>query len=484
MKLFSVNELYLIMLKKLTLIVFCIGFISTAQAQNVVIRGYADKFHLGKQITAYTYDDLITYTKLQRAIDTVDQKGFFELKFDISSPTKVELVISNQTGNMYAMPFNYYAVVFPKPDSLYDLNPNAEYPAELGFIYKNKNDTTEINSLIINFNRQYRDFFVDNYQYFVAKKGYYKKLDSFMVSTMKQHELNKLSFFKTWLEYTFAEMNEEALRDRYLLAKTYLLDKPVLYENFEYMKFFNVYFGHYLKMKASQKKGANIVDIINKDADFRILNDNLKGDPILKNDTLRELVIIKCLFEMYFSPEFKRENIRTMLEFAASHTPINYHKKIIDNMLKQILRLSPGSNAPEFTLKNNKSALFSLKDVRGKFVYLDFMASWCLPCLQEMKEIADMKKKFGDKVTFISISVDENEEDFKKFLEKNPKYDWIFLWYGNDKSVKKKYNVKAIPTYYFINPEGRLVNSPALTPRQGFEGILHQLFDKKKRTGP
>jgi thiol-disulfide isomerase/thioredoxin len=455
-----------------------------AVGQNVIIRGYTDQFHFGKQVIAYTFDDLVTYTKLPRSIDTVSNKGFFELEFDIQTPTKVEIAIGNQSGNMYALPLNYYAVVYPRPDSLYDLNPYATYPAELGFIYKDKNDTNEINSLIINFNREYRDFFVENYQYFVAKKGYNRKLDSFMVSTMKKHETNRFSFFKTWLEYTFAEMNEEALRDKEILAQTYIINRPVLHENFEYMKFFNIYFRQYLKIKSAQRKNSGIIDIINKDADYASLDKNLRNDPLLKNDTLRELVIIKCLFELYFTPEYKKENVRSMLEFAISKTNIAAHKKIITNMLKIILKLSPGSNAPDFLLSNVAGKYFSLKDFKGKYVYLDFMATWCKPCIQEMKEIQDLKKKYGDKVSFVSISVDENEEDLKKFLSKNSKYDWLFLWYGKDKSVKSKYNISAIPTYYFINPEGKLISSPALTPLQGFENVLHQMFDKKKRNGP
>jgi thiol-disulfide isomerase/thioredoxin len=484
MKPFNKSPLFKSMIISRFLFFGFLFFLSLLNAQNVIIRGYADKFHFGKQITAYTYDDLVTYTRSPRGLDTIDQRGFFEIGFDIDTPTKVELVIGNQRGNMYTLPNNYYAVLYPRPDSLYDLNPNAEYPAELGFIYKDKNDTTEINSLIINFNREYRDFFADNYQYFVAKKGYNVKLDSFMISTFNKYEKYKLSFFKTWLSYTFAELNEEVFRDKEQLAKIYLIDKPVLHENFEYMKFFNIYFSRYLKLKVTQKRSGGIVDAINKDADYNTLNKILKNDFILKNDTVRELVIIKCLYEMYYSPEYKRENIRSMLEFAMANTNITKHKKIITNMLRQMLKLSPGSDAPDFSLSTKKGSLISLKDMKGKYIYLDFMTSWSLPCLQEMKEISDMKKKYGDKVIFISISVDENEEDFKKLIEKNPKYDWIFLWYGKDKSIKTKYNVTNIPTYYFINPEGKLIHSPAITPTQGFEGVLHRLFDKKKKNGP
>jgi thiol-disulfide isomerase/thioredoxin len=174
-----------------------------------------------------------------------------------------------------------------------------------------------------------------------------------------------------------------------------------------------------------------------------------------------------------------------MLEQAGRQTSVKMHKKIIENILNFIYKLSPGSDAPPFTLKNKKGELVSLKDFKGKYVYLDFFATWCTPCMQEMKEIADMKKKYGDRVVFVSISTDEVEEDFKKFLEKNPKYDWIFLHFGIDKNIKNKYNIKALPTYYFINQEGKLVLSPAITPKQGFELTLQEMFqykNKSKRT--
>lgn len=117
----------------------------------------------------------------------------------------------------------------------------------------------------------------------------------------------------------------------------------------------------------------------------------MKNDPYLQNDTLCELVTIRGLFELYFAPDYNHQNILRMLEQAGRQTSVKMHKKIIDNILNFIYKLSPGSDAPPFTLKNKKGELVSLKDFKGKYVYLDF-ATWCTPCMQEMKEIADMKK--------------------------------------------------------------------------------------------
>ena len=461
------------------LLLLVISFL-ISRSQNVVIRGYADKIHQGKIIRAMSSDDYITYTRIQQATDTIDGKGFFELGFDVAYPTKMMLMVDNLVGNMYVLPQNYYAITFPKADSLYDLNPNAEYPVELGFIFKENNDTTEMNSLIINFNREYRKFFIENAQYIVAKKGFYQKLDSFQTACMKRHEKTVEPFFKIWLEYTFAEINEELLRNRNVLANAYILGKPVLIDHSEYMQFINAFFNRYIVMKASSKRGNTIPDIINESASYTALKQVMSGDPYLKNDTLLELVLIKGLYELYFSPEFKRENVKMMIEEAGRTCQIKSIQKIIQNIVQQIYLLSPGTAAPEFSLMNSKGKEIRLKDFRGKFVYIDFMASWCVPCLKELKELAELKKKYGDKVIFISVSVDENEADFKNFVAKYKSYDWNFSWYGSDKKIKERYNVKSIPSSFLVDEEGVLLLSPAPGAGNGLEGKLKQYVKTPK----
>lgn len=472
-------------MRKIHFIFFSFLFFNNSFAQNVVIRGIANNMFIGKVINAFAYDDMITYTRIKVASDTVTNEGRFELSFDVNEPKKIQLNIDALIGNMYVMPKYYYGITFPKPDSLYDLNPNAEYAVELGFIIKNSKDTMEMNSLIIDFNRQYRSFMVENYQYFIANKKFPAKIDSFQLKCTNRYKNADEPFFKTWLNYSFASINENCLRNRAWLANRYIIGKPILYENSEYMGFFNTFFKGFLQEKAQTKKGISIIDDINENGDFGLLFRTMKNDPYLQNDTLCELVTIRGLFELYFAPDYNHQNILRMLEQAGRQTSVKMHKKIIDNILNFIYKLSPGSDAPPFTLKNKKGELVSLKDFKGKYVYLDFFATWCTPCMQEMKEIADMKKKYGDRVVFVSISTDEVEEDFKKFLEKNPKYDWVFLHFGIDKNIKNKYNIKALPTYYFINQEGKLVLSPAITPKQGFELTLQEMFqykNKSKRT--
>lgn len=98
--------------------------------------------------------------------------------------------------------------------------------------------------------------------------------------------------------------------------------------------------------------------------------------------------------------------------------------------------------------------------------------------------MAELVKKYGDKVTFISICTDDSIKTYKNYLKANPKYTWS-IWYnkaGNDgKTAYDVYNLKAVPAFFFINQFGNLAQSPATAPTQGFEYKLKALFKPKKK---
>ena len=100
-----------------------------------------------------------------------------------------------------------------------------------------------------------------------------------------------------------------------------------------------------------------------------------------------------------------------------------------------------------------------------------------------MPKIADLVKKYVDKVVFISVCTDDSLKTFKNYLKSNPKYTWNILY--NNSSPKGStaydlYNIKALPAFFFINSYGNLAQSPAKPATQGFESKLRALFKPKK----
>ena len=112
-----------------------------------------------------------------------------------------------------------------------------------------------------------------------------------------------------------------------------------------------------------------------------------------------------------------------------------------------------------FELLDKNNLLFNTKSLKGKWVLIDFWASWCVPCrkqLPRLKKLYESNKKSNFEI--IGVSIDEDVEKWKKALEME-NLDWINVnenqgIYGK---APMKYNVNQIPMNFLINPEGRVI---------------------------
>src|SRR5437764_10728658 len=75
-----------------------------------------------------------------------------------------------------------------------------------------------------------------------------------------------------------------------------------------------------------------------------------------------------------------------------------------------------GKPAPEFTVKDSERSV-ALRDLRGKIVVLNFWATWCPPCVDEMPSLVALQAKMRDSVTVLAVSLDANEDTYHRFLK-------------------------------------------------------------------
>jgi thiol-disulfide isomerase/thioredoxin len=458
--------------KFLTLLYLC--FPLFCLSQNITISGSAPNYK-NQEITLFTHADYISNTEIPVSEQTINDSSGFNFRFSSDDVKRIVLRIGKQKANMYVEPGRTYRIFFPARDTSRFPNPNIEQTIDLEF---SVTDTTEMNALVISYNEHFEKFWSENYQYFVQKKSR-SRLDSFELQMQATYATLNNPYFKSFITYSIAGMELSTFQSRNELAKKYIIGKPLLYTHYEYMSFFNNFFNRYLYLYTQTKNGPALIRQINEKASYEGCMDIMAGDKYLRNDTIRELVLLKGLSELYYMPEFKRENILSILTRIASSGMLPTHQAIAANIMRSFSKLQPGAKAPAFALKDKKGKIVSLADFKGKYVYLDFWATWCTPCLQEMKLIPELKKKYGDKIVFISISTDQDTLQWKKFLTKNPKYDWVLLHDGLDKQMKENYEIKTLPAYFLINPYGNFAQSPALRPTQSIESTFWEISKKK-----
>ena len=139
------------------------------------------------------------------------------------------------------------------------------------------------------------------------------------------------------------------------------------------------------------------------------------------------------------------------------------------------------SKAPVFELPGD-SGTISLKEYRNQVVFVDFWASWCVPCRYSFPWMNEMQERYGkDGLKVIGINVDKDKAMAQKFLELIPAtFD---IAYDPEGEVADLYSLKVMPSSYLIDRDGNLVHA-----HKGFktsdgsrmETMIKKLIDEKE----
>jgi cytochrome c biogenesis protein CcmG/thiol:disulfide interchange protein DsbE len=158
---------------------------------------------------------------------------------------------------------------------------------------------------------------------------------------------------------------------------------------------------------------------------------------------------------------------------CSSELPCNcYYSVVRFSLLLLLLLAAPacyntvpeGINkpAPDFTVKDSDRSV-TLSQLRGRTVILNFWATWCPPCVQEMPSLVRLQKKLQDKnVTVLAVSVDDDAEAYHKFLTDH-KIDLLTVREGGARSdigvispVTNSYGTFKLPESYIIDRDGMI----------------------------
>jgi peroxiredoxin len=122
--------------------------------------------------------------------------------------------------------------------------------------------------------------------------------------------------------------------------------------------------------------------------------------------------------------------------------------------------LNAGDDAPDFEVKTIDGSSIRLADFRGKYVLLDFWATWCGPCRSEMPNMKNIFATYGSdpKFVMIGLSLDPEIEEPKNYTKKEA-LGWKqgFLGEWSEAKLPARYGVQGIPSTFLIDPKGKII---------------------------
>ena len=322
------------MYKKILLAIAFLFFIFSSFSQTTIIKGIVENSDFNK-ICVITYADQISYLEKTIASAEIDENGDFFIEFELSNTIYSNLVIEFQKAEFYIVPGKTYElkIICKKDDKPYSFS-DPKIP-DIKIINSNK---SELNTLIREFNFIYNNFVISNFN------NIYKKRQKYLVDTLK-NKANKFiniienEYFENYIKYKIASIEQMArIKNKNIIAQEYFINKKVLYNNVEYMSFFNTFFEGYLSANPKNISINHIRDIINNEnASVLKLIKIIEKDKILSQDyQILELVLLKSLKELYYTPNYNRKNILNLISSISKNGKYSQNRDIAQNLISSI----------------------------------------------------------------------------------------------------------------------------------------------------
>ena len=133
--------------------------------------------------------------------------------------------------------------------------------------------------------------------------------------------------------------------------------------------------------------------------------------------------------------------------------------KRLSERLEVLKRSDIGTPLKDFSMRALDGKMVKLADFKGKYVFVDFWASWCGPCRAENPNVLKAYNTYKKKnFTVLGVSLDDNRDKWKAAVEKD-KMPWTQIsdLKGFENELSSYYGIRAIPTTYLIDPQGKII---------------------------
>lgn len=471
-------------MKKLISVIFFLQFTSYSFCQVFISCEIKNSPDTGEISVSY-YNNILEWEKIVLAKSKINSQEKYLLLFKINKSINAKLLIGNQYTNLFLHPTDsiHITVDFSKFDETINYSgrgaaENNYLAAELRADFMTKadryswfNDADKYKKYVDSIENLNQEF-LKSYN----NAGFSEDFKSYITTSTKYRFINSRYMFKTIYDDKTKKFSTRDLAESYFdFLKTLNLNDQQASENVNY----NSALGRYLsEFNDHQYKNApdSLSEIEKKE--WRIsINYNFR------KTTFKEKVLdFQLTSFMKYTIEYNSASKIFMDELLKDYKSTCKNEEyisIIEKSYSQAIKMAAGNPAPDFRLINSNGEQVSLSSFKGKTIYLDFWATWCLPCMISLPDSENLMKKFKNRkdVVFLFVNVRDDFESWKKFLREEKRGGvQLFANEVQYTELSKSYNLNGIPRFVLIDKKGNFIDDNAARP----DKIENELLEASK----
>ncbi|MFT3740465.1 MAG: TlpA disulfide reductase family protein [Breznakibacter sp.] len=402
----------------------------------------------------------------------VDSLGNFDARFALDATSKCWTDLGQYRASIYVEPGGAYKLVLPPytPKPLADKFNPYFIPEEIE-IGIEQGDDQMLNKRLRDFDENFDALYAENVMALYGKGDVAKaqnmvfQLDSIFPSLPG-------TYFDNHKHARYARIYNIVYRRQKRTAIGYFTDKVgVDFGQPAVVDAFNEIFKDFFLYYFSTPNGKPLKEAYTQNKPFDTLLMVMADDTLFLDPSLREAILLKSLYDGYYSDRYDKPQVEQMVQLAGKSGSTTFIKLLATGITNRFNKLKKGTPAPDFEAYSSSGKSYSLGSFKGKFVYLGFVHTQNYACRKDMISLSAIARENRKDLEVVTIFMDEDPDRAFAFAKQNSlKYNT--LHFGHNGKILLDYNIRSMPTYYLIDPEGNISLSPAPAPDESFGKIF------------